>query len=169
MGIGRKWVDRSIERLLGLTAPSIVFKTQAKQAKAEAAEKAKIAKDPRLPSNRAVNKKPSGKMEENLAKNNPIGKMEKYLAKKKPSGQMDKKLAEKKPSGDELAQDTARTARSCSDCGATGKSLLSRQWTANYATHLCSECMDGVSSDDNAIWQTMKQMGAVSKSSSDAA
>jgi hypothetical protein len=108
MGIGRKWVDRSIDRLLGPIALSIVDKTQAKQAKAEAAEKAKIAKakaaeqakmakDPRLPSNRAVKKKPSGKMEKNLAQKKPSGKMEKDLAKKKPIGKMEKDLAKKKP------------------------------------------------------------------------
>ncbi len=86
MGIGRKWVDRSIERLLGAIAPSSYANTQDKQDKAEAAEKAKIATaqaaeqekiakvsestqgPTKMASNRAVKKKPSGKMENNLAK-----------------------------------------------------------------------------------------------------
>ena len=163
--MGRKWPDRSIERLLGPTA-------QANQAKAKASEKAKIGMAKAVEQSKmasAVKKKPSGKMEKDLAKKKPIGKMEKDLANKKPGGKMEKKLSEKNPSGDELAQDTARTARSCSDCGARGVSLLRRQWTPDYATHLCSECMYGVCSDDNAIWQGMKRMGAVSKSSFDAA
>ncbi len=109
MGIGRKWVDRSIERLLGPTA-------QANQSKAKAWEKAKLGMAMAVELSKmasAIKKKPSGKREKNFAKKKPCANMEKDLAKKKALGKMDQNLAEKKP-------------RSFSDCNATDKSVLSR-------------------------------------------
>ena len=121
MGTGRKWVDRSLDLLLGPIALSNDFKTQAKHAKSEprrrtakskVAEHAKIANDQDMqdkaavdvvrPSmkrliniarNRASEKKTSGKMKKHHAKKKPIGIIEKLLVKKKPSGIIGNRLS----------------------------------------------------------------------------
>ena len=107
--MGRKWPDRSIERLLGPTA-------QASQSKAKASEKAKLgmamaAELSKMAS--AIKKKPSGKREKKFANKKPCANREKDLAKKKSLGKMDQNLAEKKP-------------RLFSDCNATDTSVISR-------------------------------------------
>ena len=114
MGTGRKWVDRSLDLLLGPIALSKGFKAQAKHAKSEprrrtakskVAEHAKIANDQDMQDKAAVDVvRPSMKRLINIARNRAAekitsGKMKKHHAKKQPIGIIEKLLVKKKPSG----------------------------------------------------------------------